>query len=63
MRLQHKIKDKLVIRFDGPPGPVPGRFVECEMNGQSVNAGEWVQDGEYWLLIIRSDAIPQTAGR
>ena len=53
-----KIKDKLVIRFDGPPGPVPGRFVETELNGKGVHAGEWVQDEEYWLLVIEPDAIP-----
>jgi len=42
------------IRFDGPPGPEAGRFVEVEnMHGKSFNAGEWVQDGEYWLLKIR----------
>ncbi len=53
-----RIKDKLVIRFDGPPSHEPGRFVETEVNGKGVNAGEWVQDGEYWLLVIRPDVIP-----
>jgi len=39
------------IRFDGPPGPEAGRFVEVEDDtGKSISAGEWVQDGEYWLL-------------
>lgn len=39
------------IRFDGPPGPEGGRFVECENeNGESINAGKWVQDGEHWIL-------------
>jgi hypothetical protein len=39
------------IRFDGPPGPEAGRFVEVEtLDGHSSSWGEWVQDGEYWLL-------------
>ncbi len=40
------------IRFDGPPGPVAGRFVEVEdsKTGKSIRWGEWIQDGEYWLL-------------
>lgn len=52
-----RIKDKLVIRFDGPPGPTCGRFVETEFNGRSVKAGEWIQDGEYWLLVIRYNIV------
>ena len=47
-----RIKDKLVIRFDSLPGPEPAGFVETELNGKGVNAGEWVQDEEYWLLVI-----------
>lgn len=47
-----RIKDKLVIRFDSLPGPKPAGFVETELNGKGVHAGEWVQDGEYWLLVI-----------
>lgn len=42
----------LTIRFDGPPGPEAGRFVEAEINGLSANVGNWRQDGEYWLLDI-----------
>lgn len=39
------------IRFDGPPGPVPGRFIEVEtLNGRSIKVGEWIQDGSDWLL-------------
>lgn len=45
--------ETIQIRFDGPPGPVAGRFVEVEdVNGKSISIGEWVQDGEYWLLVI-----------
>jgi hypothetical protein len=43
---------ELVIRFDGPPGPEAGRFVEAEINGESVNIGRWKQDGDDWLLIL-----------
>ena len=47
-----RIKDKLVIRFDSLPGPDLAGFIEAELNGKGVNAGEWVQDEEYWLLVI-----------
>jgi len=42
------------VVFDGPPGPVCGRFVEVELDdGRSINAGEWTQrpDG-MWALRI-----------
>lgn len=42
------------IVFDGPPEHKAGRFVEVEdEQGQSINAGEWIQrpDG-YWALRI-----------
>ena len=42
------------IVFDGPPGPVTGRFVEVENEeGKSISVGEWVEreDG-YWVLRI-----------
>jgi hypothetical protein len=48
------------IVFDGPPGPVAGRFVEVEdANGWSFNAGEWLQrpDG-YWVLRIQQPHEP-----
>src|SRR3990167_6573733 len=42
------------IRFDGPPGPESGRFVECEtLDDKGSSAGTWVQDGDYWLLVIQ----------
>lgn len=41
------------VRFDGPPGPESGRFVECEtLDGKGVSIGRWQQDGEYWLLVV-----------
>lgn len=42
----------LDVLFDGPPGAKSGRFVECEINGRSVNAGEWVERKPYWFLEI-----------
>jgi hypothetical protein len=50
--------DYLDIVFDGPPGPVTGRFVELEASygtfkPQSIGApAEWVEDGDYWRLRI-----------
>ena len=39
------------LRFDGPPGPSSGRFIEAEdLEGQGIKIGEWVEDGIYWLL-------------
>jgi hypothetical protein len=43
----------IAIRFDGPPGPDPGRFVEVERDGASISFGEWKQDGEFWLLEMK----------
>lgn len=42
----------LDIVFDGPPGPVCGRFVEVEDNaGRSVTFGNWLQRSDgYWVL-------------
>ena len=41
------------ILFDGPPGKDAGRFVEVETDdGKSINAGEWIQKGNYWALRI-----------
>ena len=50
------------LRFDGPPGPVAGRFVEAEdASGASTNIGEWSQDGDYWILTIRALKNPPIA--
>ncbi len=47
---------KMQIRFDGPPGPVPGRFIEVEdEHGASIKVGEWKEDGANWLLVINTD--------
>jgi len=46
---------RLAIRFDGPPAHESGRFVEVELNGASVSIGEWEQDGEYWLLVLKPE--------
>ena len=44
---------KIRIVFDGPPGPVGGKFVEVENErGESIKCGEWVQVGDYWILEI-----------
>jgi hypothetical protein len=42
------------VVFNGPPGAVPGRFVEVEdLGGASVSVGRWIEreDG-YWALRI-----------
>lgn len=45
--------NKIQIRFDGPPGPEAGRFVEVEdASGKSIRIGDWKQDGDYWLLVM-----------
>lgn len=43
---------KLAIRFDGPPSNESGRFIEVELDGVSINYGEWEQDGDDWLLVL-----------
>lgn len=43
---------KLVIRFDGPPSPPGGRFVEVELDGASIDYGVWEQHGKDWLLVL-----------
>jgi len=51
------------IVFDGPPGPVGGRFVEVEnAEGASIRFGEWVErpDG-YWALRLSHIEITRTA--
>lgn len=44
------------IRFDGPPGPKPGRFVEIEdvETGASIRLGEWRESeaGGDWFLVF-----------
>ena len=57
MMSESKTPRKMHIIFDGPPGPVTGRFVEVEDDhGKSIRVGEWEQRGEYWHLILDVDA-------
>lgn len=45
-------KKTVDIVFDGPPGPVAGRFVEVEdLSGKSIRVGTWVQRADgFWVL-------------
>jgi len=54
--LQEFLVGKTVIRFDGPPGPEAGRFIEVERDGRSIKYGEWVKDGNDWLLVASERA-------
>ena len=55
MSMEHgeEKRSPLDLLFDGPPGPEGPRFVEAEIDGKSVNAGEWIKrpDG-FWVLRI-----------
>lgn len=44
--------DYVDVLFDGPPGPVAGRFVDTvDPDGRSVSGGEWIDRGDgYWAL-------------
>lgn len=45
--------ESIFIILDGPPDHEPPRFIEFENEqGQSVNAGDWVElaDRGYWAL-------------
>jgi len=46
------------VVFDGPPGPVSGRFVELELDdGSGVDVGTWIDRGDgTWVL--RISALP-----
>jgi len=53
------------VLFDGPPGPVAGRFVEVEdaATGRSIGIGDWIPpslDG-YWRLRFRVRALDAEA--
>lgn len=48
---------RLQILFDGPPGPVCGRFIEAERDGRSIKAGTWIErEGGLWALEIEPEA-------
>ena len=50
----------LNIVFDGPPGPVSGRFIEVENDaGAGVNAGEWSERSNGWWAL----RIPAAGGQ
>ena len=51
-------RQEIHVVFDGPPGPVAGRFVEVEnADGASIGVGRWEERGDYWHLII--DDVPE----
>lgn len=47
------------IVFDGPPGAVPGRFVEVEDDtGASVSVGQWInRPDDTWVLRIETPSL------
>ena len=51
------------VVFDGPPGPVAGRFIEVETpDGKGLSVGRWIErDDGYWALEI--DVIPKEPAR
>ena len=45
------------VLFDGPPSHESGRFVELEdETGRSISAGEWVEEGPFWVLVLPAPA-------
>lgn len=50
------IAGRVYVRFDGPPAPESGRFVEVERDGFSIRYGMWFQDGNDWLLVLPDGA-------
>lgn len=55
-------KGRVVIRFDGPPGPVSGRFVEVGKDGRSISYGTWHPYGNDWLLVLPKSEPPGEEG-
>lgn len=54
------MKNKVSIVFDGPPGPEGGRFVDVEVEGKSVDAGEWIEkEDSIWELVLDSDIFTE----
>lgn len=58
-------EERLVIVFDGPPGPEAGRFVEVE-NGyrKGVDVGTWVKrdDGLWELVLHKAEMLEYFGG-
>lgn len=49
---------KIQIRFDDAPAHVAGHFVEAEdENGAGISVGEWVEEGDFWLLKIDTENV------
>ncbi len=47
-------KIEMDVMFDGPPGPQPGRFIDCHdaVTGESIHWGKWLDNGDgTWSLI------------
>lgn len=44
----------LHIVFDGPPGPIAGRFVEVETpDGRGIRVGQWIErENGLWALVL-----------
>ena len=49
---QEVVVSEVVVVFDGPPGPDPGRFVEVENpeTGESIKLGKWYEIDGLWYL-------------
>lgn len=55
---EHELTQPINIVFDGPPNNDSPCFVEVETDdGKGINAGEWLQKGNYWKLRITK--LPQ----
>ena len=55
-----ELKREICIVFDGPPGPVAGRFVEAECEGKGINVVKWRkrEDG-LWELVLEQIVTPE----
>lgn len=54
------VAGRVVIRFDGPPAPRSGRFIEIERDGFSISYGDWIEHDGDWLLILPDSAAAET---
>lgn len=46
------IVSTLDVVFDGPAGPLSGRFVEVErLDGTSINVGDWIEKPNGWSAL------------
>jgi hypothetical protein len=61
-KTRQAIVGRVYIRFDGPPAHKSGRFIEVERDGASIKFGEWIQDGDDWLLVLPDGAAAKTTG-